>query len=163
MSESEVGTIVRIIDESFRDISPPASSDPIIGQHPEAEQFLRLISDKNWMDFLHILETDDNGRTYGQMFFFMTPQAYHYFAPALLIFSMNAKADFLAPAFLGSLLPSGSKYRQEAIMERLNLFTEEQKHAIALVVDYYYRRYGTTLQEDEELVAYWAPWLNGSL
>lgn len=212
MSEAELANIVRVIHESFRDTISPGDDELSLfgpGWHPEQAAFMEMIRGKDWKGFLHVLETRDDGREYGHMFNFMTPQAYHYFAPALLIFSMDIeKADVLAEAFLASLLPFSPERHQQYMQERLRLFsdphlaealrnsspdekadvlpeevlrnfmqipvpegmqrhTEErislfsdaQKHAVALAVDFFYRRYGVTLQEDADLVAYWAKWL----
>jgi hypothetical protein len=209
---SDAASIARTIHESFGDTALIGDDALAIfgnSHHPEIWAFMEMIGGKDWQGFLHVLETSDEAQTYGHMYNFMTPQAYHYFAPALLIFSMNEKSDVLGGDFLRSLLPASTEKHQQYIQEslrlfsdqriaqallvssmqekpdvlgedflrslallpavpeglqqhteeRLSLFSEPQKHAIALVVDYFYRLYGVDMQREADLVAYWAKWL----
>ena len=169
MSESEVTSIIEVINESFsKTIPPDDNADAIFGPgwHPEQESFMEMIHGKDWKGFLEVLETSDQAQVYGRMFNFMTPYAYHYYAPAFLIFSMNEEADILADAFLSSLHGAGSEFvtqgrehQQQRIQERLIQFSESQKHAIALVIDYYYRINGAYLPDQQNLVVSWSKWL----
>ena len=70
----------------------------------------------------------------------MSPQAFHYFAPAYLIYALDREADYpdTPSAFLNQLAPpSGIPfYDAEEYNALLKRFSVPQKRAIACVIDY---------------------------
>ena len=167
----DVANLTRIVEESFRDsVSPGEEESDLFEVYDLAiPHFLEMIQGKDWKGFLHVLETCEfsMAQFYGGMVYFMTPQAFHYFAPAFLIFSLNEKADVLADAFFGHLYPQPESYESqpERVPQLIALFSEPQKRAVALVVDYYTRlmypkNYARGLDESSiDLRRYWESWM----
>lgn len=139
----QVASLTRLVEESFSDsVSPGEREEDIFAVYDlDIPQFMEMIKSKDWKGFLRVLETSEFALSqfYGQMVSFMTPKAFHYFAPAFLIFSMNEEADMVPIVFFGHLYPDPKFYRgqPERVRQLVALFSEPQKRAIALVVDYY--------------------------
>ena len=160
---SEVSRIASIIKESFHDTNLSNASEQGIFQEydPMIPAFMDMIGGRNWTDFLLVLETSQYYwvQTYGEMLAYMTPKAFHYFAPAVLIFSMNENADVLPGSFFGQLYPHGPEPVQHYIQERIDQFSDTQKHAIAIVIHQYYSSNRDETQFAKDLQNYWAEWL----
>jgi hypothetical protein len=140
--------IVRIIEESFQDTVPPEHSESALFATedigiPDMMDMMEMIEGKDWKGFLDILETPPfpvAALFAHEMAYFMTHQAFHYFAPAYLIYALDKEADYpdTPSAFLNQLAPpSGIPfYEAEEFNPLLKLFSVPQKRAIANVIDY---------------------------
>ena len=137
--------IIRIVEESFRDTVPPAhsESDLFATKDLGIPDMMEMIESKDWQGFLEILETNSFPYTHlfaQEMAFFMTPQAFHYFAPAYLIYALDSTADYpdTAHAFLDQLAPPSGVpfYDAEEFNPLLKVFSIPQKCAIAHGINY---------------------------
>jgi hypothetical protein len=68
------------------------------------------------------------------------------------------------PAFEYELMPNGSEWRANRFVRLMPLFSDRQKHAIALAVDYMHgesMEYYRELKENRMLpyLEYWSQWL----
>lgn len=136
----DVPTITRIIMESFCDIARPDDEGLFEVYDPAIPDFLTMIRGKDWKGFLHVLETAEFSMAmyYGGMAVFMTEEALHYFAPALLIFSMNENSDVLPDMLFGILDPSSGRYESDSgsWQKLVGLFTNEQRRAVVMLMTY---------------------------
>jgi hypothetical protein len=137
--------IIRMIADSFHDTVPPEHSASALFSTDDLRipDMMAMIEGKEWKGFLEILQTPSIA--YSQLFayemaFYMSPEAFHYFAPAYLIFSLEKDSDYTdtADAFLNQLAPpSGIPfYDAEEFNPILKLFSVPQKRAIAYVIRY---------------------------
>ncbi len=97
----------------------------------------------------------------------MTVQAYIYYCPALLIFSMSDNADTAASGPMDDLTPPAKhkngknplEYYDDTTDQRVALLSVEQKRAVAMVVRYYCEDELPFDDRCEPCLNYWDRWL----
>jgi hypothetical protein len=171
----DIASITQFIEESFPDSLRPPDDDLFEAYEPAIPQFLEMIEGKDWKGFLHVLETAEFSTVqfYGSLIGYMTPETFIYFTPALLIYSMNEDADMVADSFFWQLSPSknAEEVYSTKLQAVLDTFSDQQKRAVALVVDYYTRQdyvinkdtgmkdYSPMYEDYGPLLNLWMPWL----
>ena len=135
-----VAAITQKVEESFSGVEKPDKDNFFEVYDPSEPEFLEILEGKDWGDFLHFLETAEFSQTqfYGSMISYMTVEAFYYFTPAYLIFSMNENADTVVYTFFSRLYPQPETYEPDPdpFPQLLELYSDEQRHAIALVVNH---------------------------
>lgn len=144
-------SLTKLVEESFSDTIRPADAHIFEDYEPARQvflKFLEMIKGKDWKEFLHVLQTDGYMVQFcSSMFGHMTSEAKYYFMPALLIFSMNKKADRLADTTLYYLSPD-------------RVYTTRQKHAIAQIIHHIGYHFGEDDSDYEFVRNVWVPWLD---
>ncbi len=161
MTKREV--LVKMVEERFSDNVRPADEEDEIfeSRDPGVRDFMKFINGKDWKDFLAYLQTGKFSKVqyFGGMISFMTPKAFHYFTPSLLIAVLTADISQLADTFFSRLMPRPDD-EVGRIDRILDTYSEQQKSVIALVVEQYAHftpPFGSRI--DEDLYQYWKPML----
>lgn len=168
MAIMDKAEIIKIVEESFRNTVPPEHTESALFDSPDIgiPDFMEMIEGKDWKGFLQILETPPfpYARFYAEeMASYMSHQALHYFTPAYLIFAMDKEGclacnttDTFFRVINPPDYPSSKRYpwhTTEDLNQRmeeynrgmaefdqlLELYSDQQKRAIALVMDYHGR------------------------
>jgi hypothetical protein len=167
MPYSDKETVVKIIKESFEDTPYPGDYHIFEAvEDLDIPDFLKILRGKHWKETLSILEKLEGPSLlfYQTMFDFMTREALYYFTPAFLIIAMQPGSDMFGEFFLSQLDPNPPEYDVERFSQLMQLFSDRQKQAIALAVDYSMSDYKEEyLQyEDEDhlrILEYWSQWI----
>lgn len=162
--------IVRqIIQESFEDTIYPGD-DKLVGHDPRYSIlpiYKKLLRGKSWKELLHKLENMKVRPllSYQLIFVYISDEAYCYYAPAFLIRCLEPGTDMFGNNLLFTLNPIHYQDDSEArFARRMQLFSDRQKHAIAVAVDYMVSPY---MEEERklgdleyvQLWEYWSQWL----
>lgn len=138
----DVASLSRIVEQSFCDVVRPDEEKMFDCYDPAIPDFIAMIKGKDWCGFLRVLETVEFSMAmlYGEMMVYMTDEAFHYFSPALLIFSMNEKSDVLSSLFFQRIDPSSAYFHSDHVLWQafVGLFTGAQRQAVLLIMKYFY-------------------------
>jgi hypothetical protein len=111
---SDIFSLKHLIEESFMGSEHPGDdeNDIFVVEDFDVPEFMEMIHGNDWKSFLNVLETSEFplSQSYGGMFYYMSDKAFHYFAPAHLLFSLHENSDTLAGAFFSHLYPQPEIY-----------------------------------------------------
>jgi hypothetical protein len=167
MPYSDKETVIKTIKESFEDAVYPGD-DNLFSDFNSLDilAFSEILRGKHWKETLSILEKQEGAALYfyEEMFYLLTPEALHYFTPAFLIIAMDPESDMVGDHFEHQLKPNGSEWQTQRFSQLIPLFSDRQKHAVTLAVDYMhgeykedYRRLGQDCMV--QYLEFWSQWI----
>lgn len=157
-----------LIAWSFKDIQPPGDSVEDIFHEEvfETSRFMDIIRGKDWREFLYILETHDETCEISlplccaDMIYYLTPKAFHYFAPAYLIHAINSDSTDIITIFFSRLLPVSylPVLDPDQLRQRLEQFSNQQMRTLGLAINYF-AHIIYSHEERARLRKYWMKWI----
>ena len=155
--------VIATVRESFQDNVAPSFGERDIFEVNDGgiPEFMNMIKGRDWQGLLDYLEKSEPNlaRRYGGMVVFMTPEAFHYFAPALLIYCTSDHADTLVHTFFGCLYIHGPRDLKRWHRKVFGLFTNREKRAVAIVISYMMASDRFSGELEVALQNYWKFWL----
>lgn len=126
-SELSIKNLQAKIEEAFSDVEQPSSDNITNHNCPECRAVRRVFRNQSW----RAIEPKKVYWAFGQLSLF-TPEAFHYFLPAFMIYSLREPNSDVCQFVVFALTLHRKQVRSEWWQKRIDKFTEEQKLACNL-------------------------------